>query len=172
MKAKIIIFVVLILLIIVITKLDITKKSAGVNIPKSGIILNTKVPSIKMYLCIQKYSKQYNVPAGYLYAIAKHETGYDGPNDYSYDPALTSPASAVGPMQVKLSTARLFDKHITSDKLLNDIDSNVRISAMLLNKLYKIYGNWQLAFGAYNTGSPVKNKYSQNIINKNFKWVK
>ena len=131
---------------------------------------SSTIPQVELYYSIVKYSKQYKIPEGYLFAIAQHESGYRGLNDINYKHDLTSSANAVGPMQVKFSTARMFDKQITYDKLKNNIDSNVRISAMLLRYLYDRYGDWQLAFGAYNTGKPVKNTYSKFVVNKNFNW--
>lgn len=131
---------------------------------------SSNIPQVELYYSIIKYSKMYNIPEGYLFAIASHETGYNGPNDINYKHNLTSSANAVGPMQIKLSTAKMFNKNITFEQLKNDIDSNVKISAQALVHLYKYYGDWQKAFGAYNTGSPIKNSYSSQILHKNFNW--
>ena len=167
MKIKIailVVFVGVLCLLYSIPKLNTTKKMEHLA------DFSSNIPQVELYYSIIKYSKEYNVPEGYLFAIAKHETGYQGPNDNQYKSNLVSSANAVGAMQIKLSTAKMFDKDITYDQLKNNIDSNVKISAMALRHLYKYYGDWQLAFGAYNTGRPLKNDYSKYVVDKNFNW--
>ena len=170
MKTKITIFFIFLFLAYILHGV-LRKKLYSTKKIENKAIYDSKIPAMKMYYCIEKYSKEYDVPKDYLKAIAFQETKYCGPTDYNYDPNHTSSANALGPMQVKLSTAKLLDKNITQDKLLLDIDSNIRISAQLLKYLYNRYGDWQLAFGAYNTGHPCKNNYSKLIENKSFNWL-
>ena len=171
-KSKIILLIIFLSFIFlsfkIMTKVKNDEKSE-IQISKS-LNLDSDVSSMKLYFCIEKYSKQYKIPSGYLYSIAYHETKYGGPNNFNYTPNHTSSGNAYGPMQVVLSTARMFDKNITKEELLLDIDSNVKISAQLLRHLYNTYGDWQTAFGAYNTGSPIKNGYSQFVKDKTFSW--
>ena len=171
MRLKIIIFIILISTTYLFYNLS-SKSKIKVKKITTNIKFESDVSSIKLYLCIEKYSKEYGVPIDYLKSIAYQETKYGGPNDFNYYPEHISPGNALGPMQVQLASARLFDNNIEKDDLLSDIDSNVRISAKILRYLYNQYGDWQLAFGAYNTGHPVKNGYSKMVKDKDFKWKK
>lgn len=167
MKIKVTLFIMFIIGIIFIHKIP---PFVSANKIAHSVEFKSTIPRVELYYSIMKYSKQYNVPEGYLFAIANSETRYGGPLDKSYIPNLTSSANAVGPMQIKLSTAKMFCKSITYNQLKDSIDLNVKISAMALNHLYKYYGNWQQAFGAYNTGKPILNKYSYKVMNKSFTW--
>lgn len=167
MKIKVTLFIIFIVGIIFIHKIPPFTFANKIEHP---VEFKSTIPQVELYYSIIKYSKQYNVPEGYLFAIAKSETQYGGPLDKSYVPNLVSSANAVGPMQIKLSTAKMFCKTITYNQLKDSVDLNVKISAMALNHLYKYYGDWQKAFGAYNTGRPILNSYSYKVINKTFDW--
>ena len=56
-------------------------------------------PCIQMYNCIEYYADSFNIPKRYAYGIAQVETGYNGPFHWRYNPAQTSYAGALGPMQ-------------------------------------------------------------------------
>lgn len=119
-------------------------------------------PCLKMYEVIEKYSDEYSIPKHIIYNIAYIETKYHGPFDWEYKHNQGSYAGALGPMQVMPLTAKLIHKkRIPKSKLMNDIDFNVKTSAILLNKLYLKYKDWGKACGAYNTGRPIINKYSR-----------
>lgn len=123
-------------------------------------------PSIEMFLCIEKYSKQFKIPKNYAYGIAFSETRYRGPMDWKYNPSLTSPAGAVGPMQIMPSTSYLINrKKYSTNELRTNIDLNVYTSMKLLRRLHNKYRNWKLVFGAYNTGRPCINSYSEKVYN-------
>ena len=62
-------------------------------------------------------------------------------------------------------------KSISNRRLKSDIQLNVMTSMKLLRMLHNQYQDWGLAFGAYNTGKPCINEYSQNILNKEFFWI-
>lgn len=148
------------------SKIKVSNETQIVNTFK----FDSDVSSMKLYFCIEKYSKEYNIPSGYLYSIAYHETKYSGPNNFHYTPIHISSGNAYGPMQVVLSTAKMFDKNITKEELLLDIDSNVKISAKLLRHLYNKYGDWEIVIGAYGTGYPIRDSYSQFVKKKTFEW--
>lgn len=122
-------------------------------------------PSVQLYYAIEKYAPQYGVPKRIAYNVAKHETGYEGPLDWDYNPALESSTGAVGPMQVLLSTGRMMGgDSITKSELKHNVDLNVRLSMKLLSRLHKQYGQWDVALGYYNTGYPVVNDYAREIV--------
>lgn len=133
----------------------------------------SNVPSIQMYYYIQKYADKYDIPLDYAYAVAYQETKYGGPLDIKYNPAQTSYAGAVGPMQIMPGTAKwMMGRTISSAELRTNLELNVEISMKLLRHLYDQYHNWKLVFGAYNTGRPMVNQYAINVYNKQYHWKK
>jgi hypothetical protein len=128
---------------------------------------NETPPCIQMYYYIEKYAEMYDIPKQYAYGIARQETGYKGAFQWKYEPALTSSAGAVGPMQIMMGTAKgmwpelKFDK----DKLKTDIEFNVHTSMKLLRYLFDRHKDWKLVFGAYNTGRPMVNQYARDVYN-------
>ena len=128
-------------------------------------------PSLRMYYYLNYYSDSLNLPVNYLYGIANTESSWSGPFDFKYKPNLKSPVGALGPMQIMPSTAKMvLKKSVSKQTLMNDIQLNVKISALLIRKLYDKYGDWKLVFGAYNTGRPLINKYSEKVYNFEPKW--
>ncbi len=74
-------------------------------------------------------------------------------------------------MQIMPSTAKMvLGISVSSDKLRSDIQLNVLVSAILLKQLYNKYDDWKLAFGAYNTGKPMINNYSNKVYNYEPAW--
>lgn len=127
---------------------------------KGGEII--KSSSLVMYDNLEKYSSEYNIPKYIIYNIAYLETTYRGPFDWKYNPSKISCVGAQGPMQVMPSTARLIHKSpVSVEKLRNNIEFNIRTSAMLLEKLFKKYGDWSVVCGCYNTGRPIINGYAK-----------
>jgi hypothetical protein len=121
-------------------------------------------PCIQMYNHIEKYSKKYKIPRRYAFGIAYKETTYLGPNHVDYNPAQTSSAGALGPMQIMPSTAEMVNgKRVTNSKLKNDIEFNVETSMKILRRLKDRHKNWKIVFGAYNTGRPIVNKYAEQV---------
>ena len=134
--------------------------------PLRSPVSRTDPPCLQMYYYIEKYADSFNIPKRFAYGIASHETGYKGPFHWDYNPAQTSCANAVGPMQVMVSTARWINNdNVTKDKLRTDIRYNVYTSMKLLRKLYNKRGDWKLVFGEYNTGRPCVNGYANKVYN-------
>jgi len=138
-------------------------------------VMTEKSNSLSMYDNLEKYSEMYEIPKYIFYNIAFLETTYRGPFDWSYNPSRTSCVGALGPMQVMPSTAKLIHKKpISNETLKNDIEFNIRTSAILLNKLYKKYKDWSIVCGCYNTGKPIVNGYARFCTsNKDYQknWV-
>lgn len=129
--------------------------------------------SVQLYYYIKKYAAEYNIPESYAFAIAFQETGYRGPLHFNYRPNQTSFAGAKGAMQIMPATAQFIQGRKVSDqKLLHDIELNVKISMKLLSRLKRIYKDWGLVFGAYNTGRPCINEYARKVLNRNYHWIK
>lgn len=134
--------------------------------------LKSAPASVQMYYYIKQYSSEFEIPESYAFGIAYQETKYRGPLHFSYNPALSSNAGAVGPMQIMPSTANgLCKRTVNIHRLKTDIEFNVMLSMKLLRRLYDRYENWGLVFGAYNTGRPCINQYALNVLNKKYFWI-
>jgi soluble lytic murein transglycosylase-like protein len=128
-------------------------------------------PSLQMYKYIKAYADTFDIPTRYAFGIAYAETRYNGPFHWKYNPAQTSCAGAVGPMQVMVSTARWINKdNISKERLKTDIKYNVYTSMKLLRILYNRRKNWKLVFGEYNTGRPCVNGYAERVFNHKITW--
>lgn len=165
------IFTVTLLSFMVLTE-NHSNKSNVITLSEYIEDMDYKTSSVKMYESIEKYSTKYSIPKHIIYNIAFMETKYHGPFDWKYKHNLGSYAGALGPMQIMPSTAKLIHKKkVSKNKLKNDIDYNVKTSAILLKKLYRIYKDWGKVCGAYNTGKPIVNSYSKFCI-ENIKYWK
>jgi len=142
---------------------------SDVRIPDS-IDQNSPV-SLQMYNYIKQYADTFDIPLRYAFGIANTETGYRGPFHWKYNPAQTSCAGAVGPMQVMVSTARWINKdNVSKEKLRTDIEYNIYTSMKLLRKLFNKNGDWKTVFGEYNTGRPCINGYAHKVYNYQPNW--
>ena len=140
-----------------------------VRIP--GSIDQGSPPSLQMYRYIKAYADTFDIPVRFAFGIAHTETGYRGPFHWKYNPAQTSCAGAVGPMQVMVATARWTNKdHVSKERLRTDIGYNVRTSMKYLRKLYNKYRDWKIVFGCYNTGRPCVNGYAHKVYNHKLNW--
>lgn len=125
--------------------------------------------SVKMYFYIEKYSDKYGIPKNIAYGIPHYESGYNGPTDTTYNPKnKISIHKAYGATQLKLATANyVSDTLVTKKDLLENTELNIELSYKLLYLLHEKYGSWKLALGAYNTGKPIINKYSNKVAKFN-----
>ena len=129
-----------------------------------------------MYEFIEHYSDSFGIPKYVAYNVAYLETGYKGPFHFEYNPYQTSPMGAQGPMQIITIYAYPYVGRKISDKeLKTNIDLNVKVSMQMLAVWYKMFKDWELACGAYNSGQPIRNDYAVYAAsNKNYKskWVR
>lgn len=148
-----------------------TQIDTKVTIPAKSKITTNTPKCIQTFYAIEKYSQEFDIPKDYAYGIAWSETRYAGPFHWEYDPCRTSSANALGPMQVMYSTAKMLypEEKFTPEYLRDNIDFNVKCSMKLIRHLYATYGDWETVFGAYNTGKPIINGYSQYVVNYDFK---
>jgi soluble lytic murein transglycosylase-like protein len=150
------------------------ERTISERLAETGIMVSDSIPSMKMYNSIMKYSKEYDIPQEYAFALAYQESRYKGPVDTTYRHTLKSKAGALGPMQIMYNTAKLYihkDEVLSKKLLKTDIDLNVMLSMRILRDLKDTYGTWGKAFGAYNTGKPIVNNYSRKILKKSYNWV-
>ena len=63
-------------------------------------------------------------------------------------------------------------RHVSESELKSNIKLNVEVSMKMLRKWYSMYHDWELAFGAYNTGQPVRNGYAKSIVKEQYTWDK
>jgi soluble lytic murein transglycosylase-like protein len=127
--------------------------------------------SIQMYEYIERYSDEYNIPKYVAYNVAYKETTYRGPFDWRYNPARTSCVGALGPMQIMPTTSYSINKvKYSNNRIMTDIELNIKTSMKLLRKLHNRYGDWSLVCGHYNTGRPIVNEYGRYCgTNKDYK---
>jgi soluble lytic murein transglycosylase-like protein len=151
---------------LLIVEEPVEKKATAYESASFDFINEKTPPCIQMQHYIRKYAKEYNVPLNYAFGVASCETSYDGPLDWSYNPAQTSCAGAVGPMQVMPATASfVWKEKVSADKLKNDIRFNVETSMKYVAYLYNRYRDWPTVFGCYNTGRPMINEYARKVVN-------
>lgn len=108
-----------------------------------------------------RYSSRFDVPAGMAGNVfdAALREGIDPELAFrlvrlesEFNPHAVSKVGAIGLTQLMPSTARLFDKSVTRDKLF-DRDTNLRIGFHYLHTLLdQFHGNVRLALLAYNRG--------------------
>lgn len=70
----------------------------------------------------------------------------------TFNPAARSPAGAVGLYQFMPATARQFGLSLAPEDERLDALKNARAAAQYLRRLHERFGNWPLAFAAYNCG--------------------
>jgi soluble lytic murein transglycosylase-like protein len=132
--------------------------------------------SIELYHIIERKSEEYGIPKHIAYNVVYMETRYRGPFHWNYNPYLTSSAGAQGPMQIITRYAHHFvGRTVTPTELRTDLEMNVDVSMKMLKKLYRMYGQWDLVLGYYNTGYPQVNdyaRYGSSTRNYKEKWLK
>lgn len=97
---------------------------------------------------VETYAEQYGVPETLIFAIIRTES--------SFDSGAVSSAGAVGLMQMMPATFAWLTDEILFDHLesgmLYDPETNIKYGTYLLSRYYDRYGDWELAFAAYNGG--------------------
>lgn len=97
---------------------------------------------------VSEYAKEYDVPEHIIYAVIKAESGFD--------PEARSGAGALGLMQLMPVTFEdLTDNHLREyldSSKLYDPKVNIRYGVYYLSYLYRMFGNWDVVFAAYNGG--------------------
>jgi len=142
------------------------------NNVKVNVVKKYSPPCVDLYFNIKKYADSFNIPKKYAFGVARMETGYRGPKHFKYNPSQTSTSNAVGPMQIKLNTARWVNKDSVMLKVLkNNIEYNVMTSLKYLRNLKDRFKTWEKALGYYNTGYPKPNEYAYKIINYKLDWI-
>lgn len=126
-------------------------------------------PSLRVYHRTIQYADKYGVKYYIGFGMAREETGYRSPFQWTYRPDQISSANAYGSFQILLSTARWFwkDDSITKEDLLYDIDLNTEIGLAYVKSRYDEYGDWKYALGYYNTGYKKINGYALDIYYNN-----
>jgi soluble lytic murein transglycosylase len=97
---------------------------------------------------VRALEEQHGLPRGIVYAVMRQESGFD--------PAVVSPASAVGLMQLMPATARQIAAELSlpfDEADLTRPDVNLRLGAFYIAKLLRMFqGSVVLAAAAYNAG--------------------
>jgi soluble lytic murein transglycosylase len=97
---------------------------------------------------VKALEEQHGLPAGLIHALMRQES--------AFDPAVVSPASAVGLMQLMPSTAKQAAAEAAIDfdpDRLTSPDTNLKLGAFYITKLMKMFQNHVvLASAAYNAG--------------------
>lgn len=168
-------FLILISILSFIFLFNVIKTNNSKRTPKSisekSFNIQKQSSEIQMYYYIKLYSKEFNIPEEYAFGVAYYETTYMGPHHKGYNHIQTSYAGALGPMQIMPSTAAaVLNRPVGKIALNTSVKLNVYISMKLLRMLHDKYNNWEIVFGAYNTGKPISNHYAKKIIKCNYKW--
>lgn len=165
MKAKLIIILTAMTLLLAAWSYETTKEPIT-GIANSEIIVSRGPASIRMYDYLEHYANKYDVPMYIALGIAREETGYKGPFQWSYNHKQVSSTGACGAMQVLPSTASyVWKRKVTAKELTNDLEFNIETSMKYIAYLHKISKRWDIALGYYNTGYPIVNAYAARIIN-------
>ncbi|MDX5438193.1 MAG: LysM peptidoglycan-binding domain-containing protein, partial [Pontibacter sp.] len=110
----------------------------------------------------EKYLKKHNMPDELKY-LAIVESGLN--------PLAQSPVGAAGLWQFMKPTGREYGLHQTSyvDERL-DPEKSTEAAMLFLRRLYKYYGDWELALAAYNCGQGNVNKAIRKAGGKKSFW--
>jgi soluble lytic murein transglycosylase len=107
---------------------------------------------------VRAIEEQLALPPGLVYAVMRQESGFD--------PAIVSPASAVGLMQLMPATAKQAAGELSlpfDEADLTRPDYNLRLGAFYIAKLLKMFkGQVALAAAAYNAGPRVVSRWLES----------
>jgi soluble lytic murein transglycosylase len=100
---------------------------------------------------VKALEEQYGFPRGLLHAVMRQES--------AFDPAVVSPADAVGLIQLIPPTAMRAAAEVSmpyDPSLLTSPEANLKLGAFYLNKLLKMFqGSLPLAAASYNAGPKI-----------------
>ena len=107
---------------------------------------------------VMQYSEEYNVPPYIILSVIQAESSFRSH-------AVSKSAGAVGLMQIMPDTfdwlmRRAGEHH--EHGMLFDPEINIRYGTFYLRYLYDLFGDWELAFAAYNAGH---NRVRNNWLN-------
>ncbi len=120
-----------------------------------GFLGDHLITAVERTVYPQKYetyvsaaAADFGIPEEAIYALIKVESDFDS--------AAVSGAGAVGLCQLLPSTFEnltddILYEHLESG-MLYDPETNIRYGACYLSRMYDRYGDWDLAFAAYNAG--------------------
>ncbi|PIE45829.1 MAG: hypothetical protein CSA45_01560 [Gammaproteobacteria bacterium] len=97
---------------------------------------------------VNKIAKQYGLEPAFVHAVISAESGYQ--------PNATSPAGAMGLMQLMPSTA----DHLGVDDAY-DPHQNIRAGTKYLKELFNEFGTLELTAASYNAGKTAVRKYNR-----------
>ncbi len=97
---------------------------------------------------VEAAAEAYSVPESIVYALIKCES--------DFDPSAVSDAGAVGLCQLMPDTFLWLTDEVLYEHfkqgMLYDPETNIRYGVCYLSRLYDQFGDWSLAFAAYNAG--------------------
>jgi soluble lytic murein transglycosylase-like protein len=104
---------------------------------------------------INKYSKLYNIPKSLVYAVIERES--------SFNHKLISKSECVGLMQINYKVWKK-ELNIPSVEYLHNIENNIKCGCYILNKYFKMTGDYGLALQRYFGLSKKAHKYSISVL--------
>ena len=124
-----------------------------------NIIQKEKYPR-KFSKYVTQASREFNVPEPIIYATIKTES--------NFVPDAESSAGALGLMQLMPSTFEWLTTSVLKENLtpqdIIDPQTNIRYGTYMLSWLYKLLGDWETVFAAYNAGIGNVNSWLENEL--------
>ena len=130
--------------------------------------------SIQTYEYFRIAAERDSVPLKIMLGILRHETSFSGPLNFLYNPYQVSNCDALGPGQIKLSSAReaLNNPQLTREDVLFNVRINADASMKYLRQKYNSYGNWYEALGYYHNGYKCVDNYARQVARAFFIKIK
>jgi soluble lytic murein transglycosylase len=124
-----------------------------------SVIQKEKYPR-KFSKYVTQASREFNVPEPIIYATIKTES--------NFVPDAESSAGALGLMQLMPSTFEWLTTSVLKENLtpqdIIDPQTNIRYGTYMLSLLYKLLGDWETVFAAYNAGIGNVNSWLENEL--------
>ena len=119
--------------------------------------LEYKAHPLEFSESVSKYSEKFGVPEIIVYSVIKTESNFQS--------NAVSSAGAVGLMQIMPTTCEWIAGKLGENyefALMYDPDTNIRYGTYMLSWLYKLLGDWETVFAAYNAGIGNVNSWLEN----------